>query len=494
MWRAQGRQWRHSLLIAVVGSASVGALTLLGYRLHLDFASISPLYLLIIVLLSLLGDFLPAAAISVVAVGCLDYFFVEPIFTFGVADPHNLLALVSFLATALVITQLVSRVRKEAKDSTLQKERINHLYQVAQQLLALEPEVADGEQFLKPFAGVFGAGAVCFFDASAAELHSVGYSRSELEARTRAAYLRGRDEDDPVAGVTIRCFRVAGRTTGAMGFEGLENPELTAGPLTSLAAAFQERTIAFRHATEAIAAAQTEVYRSAILDALAHEFKTPLATVLAAAGGMREAGPLNQDQSEMADTVETETARLGSLTSRLLRLARLDREEVKPQMELTEVGPLVAQLVRHYQRPPSDRRISFVNGGEQFEALADPELLRLAVSQLLDNACKYSLPGSAVTVDMHRQNDLIAVCVSNTGSSIRSGDRPHIFERFYRGIETRQFTPGSGLGLYIARKIALAHGGDLHLDLERSGNDGVTFCLSIPPGEGAIEQAAGLIK
>jgi len=458
----------------------VALLTAVSFRLlHLDLATASPLYLLAVVSQSLTGDFVSSAVVSVLAVGCLDFFFVTPLFSFVVTGPLNVVALISFLVTSLVITKLVSRIRTEARVSELQKDRIDRLYHLAQQLLALEPEMAVGERLLRPFAGVFGTRAVCIFDAEKAELHSLGRSRSQLPERTRAAFLQEQDSDDPVNHVSVRCLRVGGKTTGAMGFEGLEDPELTAGPLISLAAASQERTRAFQRASESAAAAQTEVYRSAILDALAHEFKTPLATILAAAGGIRETGSLRAEQLEMTETVESEAARLGNLTSRLLRVARLDREEVRPQMEVTDVASVVSDIAEQYKRLPSDRRIAFTRPGEVLEASADPELLRLALNQLLDNACKYSLPGSEITIEMESQGDMIYVRVANSGSSIPAGEQQRIFERFYRGEEARRFTSGSGLGLYVARKIALAHGGQLDLDIERL-NEGVTFYLALP--------------
>jgi len=472
---------------ALLGAIAVALLTAASFRLlRLDLATASPLYLLAVVSQSLTGDFVSSAVVSVLAVGCLDFFFVKPLFSFAVSGSLNVVALMSFLVTSLVITRLVSRIRTEARVSELQKDRIDRLYHLAQQLLALEPEMAVGERLLQPFAGVFGTRAVCIFDADRAELHSLGRSRSQLPERTRAAYFQEQDSDDPVSHVSLRCLRVGGKTTGAMGFEGLEDPELTAGPLISLAAASQERTRAFQRASESAAAARTEVYRSAILDALAHEFKTPLATILAAAGGIRETGSLRAEQLEMTETVESECARLGSLTSRLLRVARLDREEVRPQMELTDICGVVADVVDQYKRLPSDRRITSTRQGEAVEALADAELLRLALNQLLDNACKYSLPGSEITVATETQSDLVFVRVANSGSSIPAGEQQRIFERFYRGEEARRFTSGSGLGLYVARKIALAHGGQLDLDIDRL-NEGVTFYLALPRAKSESE-------
>ncbi len=339
--------------------------------------------------------------------------------------------------------------------------------------------MAVGEKLLQVFAGIFGTRALCIFEAETAKSHTLGRSRSHLPEVTLAAFVQAQDSESPVSQVSVRLLRANGKTTGAMGFEGLEDPQLTAGPLASLAAAAQERTRAFQRASESAAAAQADVYRLAILDALAHEFKDPLAIILAAAGGIRETGSLRAEQLEMTETLESEAARLGNLTTRLLRVARLEREEVHPQMEVVDVAGVVSDIVDQYQRLPSDRRIAFARAGESLEATADPELLRLALSQLLDNACKYSLPGSDITVAVESQGDVTYIRVTNSGSSILESEQQRIFERFYRGEQARRFSAGSGLGLYVARKIALALGGRLDLDVERP-SEGVTFYLALP--------------
>ena len=227
------------------------------------------------------------------------------------------------------------------------------------------------------------------FDAETAELHTLGDSQCDLSEQTREAYISGNDPTHSDAPVFVRCLRVRGKVTGAVGFEGLEDAGETGGSLAALTTTFVERTNAFRKASVAAAAAQTAVYRSALLDALAHEFKTPLATILAAAGGLREAGPLASEQQEMADTVENEAARLGSLTSRLLRTARLDSEEIKPRMELLDLTSLVAHIAAQHSARSEERRILVRNPSEAVEVQADPALLRLTLNQLIENACKY---------------------------------------------------------------------------------------------------------
>lgn len=472
-------QLRQSIRQVAIGSVAVAVLTLVCFRSHLDLASTIPLYLLLVVVHSLAGDFRSSAIISALAAGCMDFFFTQPLFSLRMTNPLNGLALVAFLITALVITRLVTRVRKEGTSARLQKERLARLYQLSQQLLALEPEAAIGEMFLAPFHRLFGVIAVCVFDADSAESYISGDSKHALTERTRDAFIRGEDIDDAKAQVAVRCLRVGGKITGTIGFEGLQDARETIGPLTALTTALMERTKAFREASAASAAQQTETYRSAVLDALAHEFKTPLATILAAAGGLRAVGPLAAEQMELADTVENEAARLGSLTSRLLRTARLDREEVKPKLELINVYSLVSHLAGVYSTRSRDRKIVLTSQREVIEVMADPELLRLTLGQLVENACKYSQPDSTIRIGIEREKDFVAIRVSNSGSGIPQHERHQVFKRFYRGANARNSTSGSGLGLYVARKIALAHGGAL--DLEPAKPDhGVAFCLKMP--------------
>jgi len=443
----------------------------------------SLLFLVVVLLQSLTGSFASSVLVSLEAVGCLEYFFVEPRFSFAIAHGEDVVALAVFLTASLVVTRLVSRVTAEGESARLQEQRLARLYRLAQQLLAIEPQPEIGTRFLERFRSVFGMAAVCIMDGDTAQIHLAGVSRGNLVERTREAYVSGQDVADPAAGITVRRLLVAGKTTGSVGFEGLDDGEVMADPLTALAATLLERSRALRAASDAAAAVQAEEYRAAILDALAHEFKTPLATILAAAGGLREAGPLGPAQVEMMETVEFEAARLGNLASRLLRMARVEREEVKPRMEVIELIPIIERMVDQFARRSPDRQILLLKPPGSLEVTADQELLRLALSQLLENACKYSQPGSTVSVQVEDREDKLEIRISNPGGAIPSREQHRIFDRFYRGSSAR-LTPGSGLGLYVARKIALAHGGALDFTPQKPGDDEVSFLLTIPNMKG----------
>jgi two-component system sensor histidine kinase KdpD len=310
------------------------------------------------------------------------------------------------------------------------------------------------------------------------ELHEVGSSRGDLASKTRNGYISGRNAAYPELGIVVYCLRERDTILGAIGFEGLRNPELLAPAMAGLAASALERSRIFRSAATAAANARAETLRSAILDALAHEFKTPLATIVTAAGGLRATGPMSTGQEELTGMIETEASRLGDLTSRLLRLARLDREEVKPRLEPADAAELAQQSARRYAKLWPDRRISFHKNGEAGDVRVDPELMSLAISQLLENACKYSRPDARVLVELSAGENAAAINVWNDGDPIPPNEQSRVFDRFYRGNDAKRTAAGSGLGLYVARKIALAHGGDLAL-VDTAG-DGVAFRLTLP--------------
>jgi two-component system, OmpR family, sensor histidine kinase KdpD len=477
--RPNTRVWA-SLIRTILGCLLIGLVTVVCYRLQLNLSITGFVYLIVVVFQSLVGTFASSAAVSVVAVLCLDFFFTPPVFSLEVTNPLDILALISFLITGLVITRLTTRVRGEAAVSDRQREQVGRLYQLAQRLLALDPEKTACPSSIELFQEVFDLQAVCLFDASSAEIHGIGNAHESLADQTKTAYCSGRDIEDAGSETLIRCL-YAGRTrVGAIGFEGLRDPALTAGPLSALAAAMLERMHSFRNASHAAAVAQAEVFRGAVLDALAHAFKTPLATIVTAAGGLRELGPLRPQQLELTEMVEAEASRLSSLTSRLLRTAQLDREELKPRLKFTDMADLVTVVADQYAERWTDRKLSIRREALAPAVMADAELLELALRELLDNACKYSVPGSAVTVSINDEDEWVAIRTSNTGSPIRPSERTHIFERFYRSVETRHWAPGSGLGLYFARKIVQAHGGSLDLEVRATGDQTTVFRLALP--------------
>jgi two-component system sensor histidine kinase KdpD len=462
-----------------LGVIGVALITALCFPAHLDLSIPSLLYLLLVVLQSLTAGFASAAVVSVIAVACLEYFFVPPILTWNVASPIDFVALATFLATSLVITRLASKARIDANSAESKRRDLAQLYELALRLLSLEPEVAAGVKAPRLFREIFDFRAACLLDANTAQVHFDGDSQRDLVEKTRSAYIAGHDYRDSARSLDVRCLWIGGELLGAIGFEGSLDSESTAGPLAMLAAVTLERARASESASKAAAAIHAEVLRSAILDALAHEFKTPLTAILTAAGSLKEAAGLQPDERELAEMIENETARLGRLTTRLLRMQRLDRTEVKPNLESTELSALVANIVDQYRAQSDDRDI-LVTAEKAVPVSCDAELLALAVVQLLDNASKYSRPGTAVEVRVDSDEESAIISVTNAGQPIRAEERERIFERFYRGRRSRHNAPGTGLGLYVARKIIRAQGGALEVDRSYADDKGTRFRLTLP--------------
>jgi len=453
------------------------------------------LFVLVVVLESLWCGFASAAVVSLVATACLEYFFIPPVLQWQIDDPEDYFVLAIYLATSLVITRLASRARAEARTAERRRRDVALLYETSSRLLSLGPEMAAGPESLRIFRDVFGLQAVCLFDGIQARTQIAGESRHDLSAKTRDACLAGAGFHDREEGLYIHCIRSSRTITGAVGFEG-QLDEAAALALSVLAATSFERMRAFRSANKAVADAQAEMLRSAILDAFAHEFKTPLAIILAAAGGLRETTGDQLDQMEMTEIIENQTIRLSQLTTRLLRIARLDRDDVKPTMELTSLHSMLARLVEQCESQ-FGRHIAYAPVRDEVELMADPELLILALTQLLDNACKYSRPETPVALEVVVGDGGADIRVTNIGRPILPEEQERIFERFFRGTQMEQIAPGAGLGLYVARKIVRAHGGLLELERSDPAAGVTTFRIRLPiisekhPYEQEADQSVG---
>jgi two-component system sensor histidine kinase KdpD len=471
------RLWQQSRR-ALLSTCVIVLLSVASQKLQFNTATVVLLYLLVIVLQSLAGGFLSSSVVAVFAAACLDFFFLPPLLSLRIADPFNILALFVFLIIAVVVTRLVSRVRMEAQRASHHGTQVEQLYEVAKRLLLVAPDQIVGTPALKVFREVLGASAVCLFDGGTAELGLDGTASQDLADRTRQAYLLGEDIDDTIRGVFVRCLRIGNAITGAIAFEGLPHPETIPAAFFVLAAVALDRAQTFRRMSRETAAAEADVFRAAILDALAHEFKTPLATILAVIGGIRESERLEPEQVEMADMIEFEVSRLSRLTTRLLRTARLEREELKPRLKPIDIRLAVERVVNRYMAQSRERRVALNFHCDSVEALADRQLLDLALTQLLDNACKYSPPGSVITVSVQVEESFITIRVGNEGSPIALEEQERIFERFYRGAQVRNLVSGTGLGLYVARKIASAHGGSLELTKD-APREGPVFSLKL---------------
>jgi two-component system sensor histidine kinase KdpD len=273
-----------------------------------------------------------------------------------------------------------------------------------------------------------------------------------------AAWRSGQDRDDASARTSQRILRVGTTPIGAIVLRGWEVVPALADAVASLTALALERARSLDKESRAEAGRQTEQLRTAVLDGLAHAFKTPLTAILTASSGLLEIGALTTMQRELISLVDQEANMLNQLTTRLLQTASLEAQEVRLRRENFELEAVLDEILRGELDAVRSRvRVCAPEGGVTVKG--DPQMVHFALAQLIDNAAKYSSVGSAIDVTLRLEETEVMIIVENIGSTVRREERDRIFERFYRGTDAASGPAGTGLGLSIVRKAAEAHNG-----------------------------------
>ena len=458
----------------------VAAITWFAYDLHAKAFIAGFLYLLLVLPIAFLWGFLEATVASVLAVIALDYFFTQPLFNFYMSDPQDLVALGAFESVVLIISRLAGRLRDQAVETASHQASVDRLYTMSRELLFLDRGEPVGAQLARLIADVFGAAAVAIWSASGAKVDVAGTLKVS-EDELRLACVRGGPEDDEKQGTYIRALSHGSRSLGTLYLRngpGSRIDARSADAIASLSAIALEREKAFLAESSAEASRQSEQLRSAVLDGLAHAFKTPLATIQAASSGLLELHRLGEVEQELVTAIQTETEHLNDLTTQALRTARLDDKQLKVQKERILVTPFLEADWSRFVHGLEDHPLKIEASGAAHSVWADPTLLQMALSQFLDNASKYAEPGTPIELSVAVNDSETVFSVHNRGSYIRPEEGEKIFQRFYRSPYSRYRAPGTGIGLTVAKQIAEAHLG--HVWMESDIETGTTFYLGLP--------------
>jgi two-component system sensor histidine kinase KdpD len=463
---------------ALAGSAVVWLTAYVGVLLHVNFATTGFLHLLTVVLVAMVAGFWEATVTSVAALICLNYFFVPPVYTFYISDPQNWVALITFESTALLVSRLSIQMEKQARKAILERRGMEKLYELSRRTLLMDPQQLPGSQIVAQIRDVAEVDAVALFDASRARMDAAGSANLELETLARDTYLRDRNEDQAELLTWNRVLRPGTNSIGAIVLRGTNLNPLLADSIASLTALALERARSFEKQSHAEAARQSEQLRAAVLDALAHAFKTPLTAIRTASSGLLEAGRLDTAQEDLVTLIDEESDRLSILSTRLLQTAKLEASETKLRRESVLVSQLIDEILAAHsvQLDGHPTYVSITN--QRCVTYGDRELLGTAITQFIDNAAKYSTPGSPIEIAVDDREGEILISVHNEGSEVRPEDRERIFERFYRSPGSNHRAPGTGLGLSITKEAAEAHRGRAWVNSETG--KGTTFFLSLP--------------
>jgi two-component system sensor histidine kinase KdpD len=269
---------------------------------------------------------------------------------------------------------------------------------------------------------------------------------------------------------------------GTLHIADLENwVALSAFLVTSLVAS-QSSELARRSqavASRAEAARQSEQFKSTLLDAVAHEFKTPLTSIKAATSAMLSSDSLTADQrNELIAIVDQETDRLSRLTTEAFHLARAEAGRLHLSREWHDAGSLLREAVKQSTTCLSNRPIETDFATPATRVRVDGELFVVALKQFVENAAKYSPAHTPLRLRVEVSGGSVWFRVHNQGRELTERDRARVFERYYRSPENSKDVSGTGIGLAIARDIVRAHGGAV--DVESGPGMGTEFSIRIP--------------
>ena len=468
-------------LRAALSLALVAGITLICDRLFSVNATTAGFaYLLGVLWIAATWGVVEAVLASTVAVLCFNYFFLPPIGRLVIADPQNWVALFSFLATALVASHLSDRAKRQAVEARNHQRDTEQLYALSRAILLSHPDHSTGRQVALQIARIFDCPAVALYDAPSSEVYSGGSEDLPgIESKLKQAVLQAMPLHEPASGLLVAPVTLGGRPIGSLALSQSSLSDGALQALLNLVAIALERVRSEEIANRAEVARQSEEFKSTLLDAIAHEFKTPLTSIKAASTSLLSEGEaMPAPWRELTSIIDEETDRLSLLVSDAVRMAQIDAGKIRLERRRIGIHDLCEGALAHFGQRLEGRTLSNSIGGDLPQVLVDRDLIELALRQIIDNALKYSAPASPLEISAEVDGDRVTILLRDRGPGIPEKYLDRIFEKFYRKDLVKQHIPGSGLGLHIAREIVRAHGGDLWARSEPG--HGSEFCMALP--------------
>ncbi|HTS46335.1 MAG TPA: ATP-binding protein [Bryobacteraceae bacterium] len=460
--------------------AIIAAITWVGYGLlPVNETTVGFAYLLAILFIAARWGLAESITASLTAVLAYNFFFLPPIGKFTIADPQNWVALIAFLATAITASHFSRQAKMRAMEATDRQKEMETLYAFSRSILLIHPSQPVAKQLAMQIAQTFSASAIALYDRESGQtFHSGPEDFRDPEDRLRKAAVEGTFFRDHATRSVITSVRLGAQPIGSLGLRGLDLSDSALQGLANLVAIGLERNRAQASAGRAEAARQSDELKSTLLDALAHEFKTPLTSIKAASTALLSSGGLEPEQQrDLLTVVDEEADRLSILVTEAIQMARIEAGRVHLRRDHQDVTALIESVLEKL-KPRTDERAIQVRISSRIPPIwVDRELIEVALRQLIDNALKYSPPDTPVRVEAEAESGRVIVSVADSGPGIPEAEQTRIFEKFYRADAARH-VPGAGLGLVIAREIIHANGGEIWV--ESKPGEGSIFRFSVP--------------
>ncbi|MGN6570161.1 MAG: sensor histidine kinase [Pseudolabrys sp.] len=491
------------VLVAVVTAALFGLISVTGLTHG------SAIYLIPVLIAATRWGIAAAVCASVFGILASAFFFFEPLYSFQIKDPHEVVNLVVFTFTAVVVGQLATRLKRQLELARQREIDLSDLYAFSRRL-AVAFDVSDIHAAIEDhLASVMQRKVILFApqrDAStAARRAGAGVPGAVLDMVDIMA-AGGPDNPAATSGVIIagesgdvwlvRAVSASRREFGVIAVNlGRASPANQDALRARVDAVLADATatldrLGVSHAiSEARMRAQTDQLREALIGSVSHELRTPLASILGAVTVLGAAPALKDEKNlkALVQGVHDEAERLNGDIQNLLDASRISSDGVKPHLEWADPADILHSALRRCQRRLAERTVAIDLPQDLPVVHVDAVLVQQALVQILDNAVKYSQGGSRITIAAQERGERLMITVRDEGAGLSDAERATIFDRFVRGERHLATTSGSGLGLWIASAFVTANGGKLSAISDGPGL-GTTLTVELPVAQTAVPQ------
>jgi len=476
-----GRTFGFAVSIALVA----GIAFLYRQLISVNQTTVALTLLLAILAVSAVWGMAVSVFMSIVAMLVFNYEFLPPIGTLTIADPQNWVALGAFLVTSIMGSQLSSRIRKQADEAHHRRREIERLYKFSQKLLGEGNVIQLMNAIPNYIVESFEGGAAELFLPQKEKFYRSGYGAAHLdEEKMKTAFARDEMSIDAQQSIYFVPVRLGVRAIGSLGISGASLSRQTLDAVSSMVAIAIERARAVEQLSQTEAERQGERLKSALLDSVTHDFRTPLTSMKAAVTSLlSENGTSVPQTRELLSIIDEECDRLNHLVEEASEMARLEAGEIELHYEPSSVEEIIHSALTVSKSSLTGREVQVKVASNLPPVEADPLRVQDILVKLIDNANLYSPKEQPIVVTAELTGDYVTTSVADRGPGIDDFEQGMIFDKFYRGKDQRYLVRGTGMGLPIAKALVTAHKGTIGVTSQLG--HGSVFSFSLPVAHAA---------
>jgi two-component system sensor histidine kinase KdpD len=440
----------------------------------------------------------PSLLASVTSALSYNFFFLPPLYTFTITDPHNIAAFALFTLVAVIVSNVAGRGRMQTVAAQARVRAVESLYAFSRKLAGAV--TLDDVLWATAYqtALMLEVRVVLLLPTNGSIAVRAGYPPEDTLDDADIAAAKWTWESDRAAGRgsdtlpgAKRLFLPMHTGRGPIGVVGIDSdkpgPLFTPDQRRLLDALMDQGALAIERVQlvedmdRVERTAETERLRSALLTSISHDLKTPLAAVLGSASALRDVGDKLTDgeKADLLATVIDESERLNRFIANLLDMTRLESGAVAPNLTLYDLAEIVGSALRRAGKILGQHQVQLDLATDMPMVALDAVLFEQALFNLFDNAAKYASPGTTIRIRGWRDRESVVLQIVDEGEGIPQDDLENIFDKFYRVQKTDQVRAGTGLGLAISRGFVEAMHGSI-VAANRADRKGAVFTVALP--------------